>query len=101
LISPSTADTKVPLFYTTSSITLTNVYSVVTGTTPSVTFSLLYGTNLTTSGTTIVSITNNTTTSVTNTTSFTNATIPAGNYIWLDVTAATGVPQELGATLIY
>jgi hypothetical protein len=38
---------------------------------------------------------------VTNTTTFTNATVPSGNYIWLSVTATSGVPQELGATLVF
>jgi hypothetical protein len=73
---------------------------VISGiTTPSVSFTLFYGTNISGTGTTIVAITNNSTTTVTNTTSFTNATIPSGNYIWLSVTAISGVPQELGATL--
>jgi hypothetical protein len=76
------------------------VYSVLAGTTtPSVSFTLFYGTNISAAGTTIVAITNNSTTTVTNTTTFTNSTVPAGNYIWLSVTAISGVPQELGATL--
>jgi hypothetical protein len=102
LLSPSTADNPVPLFYTPSSLTLTNVYSVISGaSTPSVTFDLRYGTDINAAGTLIVTITNNTTNAITNTTTFTNATIPSGNYIWLEVTAVSGVPQEFGATLIY
>jgi hypothetical protein len=90
------------LFYTTTSLTLTNVYSVIAGTTtPSATYDLRYGTDLSAAGTLIVSITTSSTTTVTNTTTFTNSTVPAGNYIWLSVTAISGVPQELGATLIY
>ena len=30
-----------------------------------------------------------------------SVSVPSGNYIWLSLTSTSGVPQELGATLIY
>lgn len=90
---PSTSDVKVPFFYTTASMTLTKIMAVCPGgTTPSISYNVRYASDMSAAGTTVTS-TANTVTSITTgnaVTSFSNAVIPAGSFVWLEVTAVAG-----------
>lgn len=100
---PTTADTKVVMFYTSTSLTITKMEAVLpSGTnTPSVTFNIRHGSDISLTGTALV--TGGTT--VTNTTnglavsSFNNATIAANSFVWLDVTAVSGTVPGLSVSL--
>jgi hypothetical protein len=89
------------LFFTNTSITLSQIRTVVLGTTPSVNATFSYGTSRAT-GTTIQA--NILTTNVTNgntQTSFTNATVPANSFVWVTLNSVTGTVSEYHATLMY
>lgn len=97
LETPTNAE-KIALFFTTNGITISKLAAVLPGgsATPSVTYSIRYGTDISgvgtevvTGGSTVTSITTETTV-----TSFNSATIPAGSTVWLTTTAQSGtVPQ--------
>lgn len=89
-------------FYTENAITISAIHAVVRGTTPSVTWTIRHsaarsdvGNEVVTSGTTT------TTESGEDITSFNDATIPAGSWVWLETTAATGTNDELHVTVDY
>ncbi len=93
----------ITLFYTNTAITLTSFRSVIVGTTPNATFNLIYtSSRANTSGTLIVGsvLCENTTTGLL-VTSFTNALIPANNYVLLHTTALNGSVEELALTLFF
>ena len=90
------------LMYTNESLTVASIVSVLRGSaTPSVTFSIYYGSDRSGAGTEVVTsgITTTNTTTGTNTTSFNNATIPADNFIWLKTSDVSGLVEELSVTL--
>jgi hypothetical protein len=98
--SPTSSDIFT-IFYTKSSATLTKIESVLRGSsTPSATFTVKYGSDRSTG--TAVTASAITVTSVTTglaTTSFSSATIPAGNFVWIEVSAVSGTVDELSVTL--
>lgn len=91
------------LFFSTGGLTITQIRSSVFGTSPSVTFSVRYGTDLSAAGTEVVTsgITVTNTTTGLSTTSFNNATVPANNYVWLTTSATSGTVTQLAVTLIF
>jgi hypothetical protein len=94
----------VTLFRTISTMTLSEIRSVLRGTsTPSVSFSIKYGSSRSAAGTEVVTggITTTDITTGLSTTSFTNATIPTGNYIWVVVSATSGNVDELNIELVF
>jgi hypothetical protein len=103
-IAQPTSSENVMLFFTNVSLTLAQIRSVVRGSSsPSITFTLRYGTDRSASGTEVVTggtVCSNTTSGVA-TTSFTNATIPANNFVTLRTTASSGVVDELSVTLLF
>jgi hypothetical protein len=101
LETPSSTE-KVPLFFNTSSFNLTQIRSVLTGSSsPSVTFSIRYGTDLSAAGTEVVTsgITCANTTGGVSTTSFNNGTIPANNFVWITTSAVSGNVTALNVSL--
>jgi hypothetical protein len=66
-----------------------------------VTFSIRYGTDVSGSGTEVVTsgITTTSTTTGTNTTSFNSASIAAGNFIWITTSAKSGTVPQLHVTV--
>jgi hypothetical protein len=102
ILEPSSSE-NVVLFFTTSSLTLTQIRSTVKGTTPSVTFSIRYGTDTSASGTEVVTsgITVTNTTTGLSTTSFNNATVPSNNFVWLTTSATSGTVDQLAVSLIF
>jgi hypothetical protein len=94
----------VPIFHTLGVTTITNVSSYIGGSsTPSVSFDIKYGTNLTAAGTQTLTAgyTVNNTTGVTSVTSFDNATIPANNVVWAEYTSVTGVVSFTHTSIFY
>jgi hypothetical protein len=102
ILSPSDAE-DVVLFFTTTSLTFTQIRSTVMGTSPSVTFSIRYGTDISAAGTEVVTggITVTNTTTGLSTTSFNNATVPADNFVWLTTSATSGTVTQLAVSLIF
>lgn len=103
LLYPTGVDV-VPLFYTPTYFPVGYLKAVLVGTgTPSVTFTIKYGTSLA-SGTEMVvggvTCTNTTTGITLYSTSFDNDTVPAGNWVWLETTAIAGSVTALQATLV-
>jgi hypothetical protein len=102
IISPTGTDGPIPLFFTPMALTLSKIESVVQGTTPSVTFSIKYGSSLA-SGTEVVTggITCTNTTTGLATTSFNNGAIPANSWVWVVTTAKSGTVNSLHASLLF
>lgn len=103
LTSP-TASEKVPLFFTNAALTVTQIRSIVAGSsTPSVTFSLRYGTDFSASGTEVVTsgITVTNTTTGLSTTSFNSASIAADRFVWLTTSAVSGTVNTLHVTVLF
>jgi hypothetical protein len=102
-IESPTSSEKVVLGFTTVPLTVSAIRSVLPGgsSTPSVTFSIRYGTDVSGSGTEVVTsgITTTNTTTGTNTTSFNSASIAAGNFIWITTSAKSGTVPQLHVTV--
>jgi len=99
---PSSSE-LVGMWMTPANITITAVKAVLVGSsTPSVTYDLKHGSDIT-SGTVILSapVAITTTTTPTSSTSFSDATVPAGNYIWFYTTAQSGTVTSIWITVYY
>lgn len=102
VIAP-TASEKIPLFYTTSQIVLSQICSLISGGT-SVDFRIRYASDFSTASptdTTTNAIVANSATTGVSTTSFSNGTISANNFVWLTTSAVSGVVNLLNVTLIF
>jgi hypothetical protein len=103
IINPTDSE-KVPLFFTAGSITFAQIRSLVKGSSsPSVTFSIRYGTDFSQAGTEVVTsgITVTSTTTGLSTTSFNNATVPANSWVWLTTSATAGTVNALNVSLVF
>jgi hypothetical protein len=102
ILYPTNAE-KIAIVYTTTAVTITLIESLVTGTTPSVTFSIRYGADFSAAGTEVVTggITVTNTSTGLSTTSFNSASVPANSFIWITTTAATGTVNSLFVSLNY
>lgn len=103
-INSPTASEKAVLFFTSQQITISAIRSALIGSnTPSVTFSIRYGTDISASGTEVVTggITVTNTTTGLNTTSFNSATITANNYVWITTSATSGTVNQLHVNLLF
>jgi hypothetical protein len=101
LASPQADDRRI-LLRAPQALTISRVDAVLTGgTSPSVSFSLRHGADVSTAGTAATSdpITATSTTSGSGSTSFQSPNIPAGHWLWLQVTAASGSPAELTVSI--
>lgn len=98
--SPTNSE-KIIMFFTPVAFTVSEIRSVVIGTTPSVTFSIRYGTDVSAAGTEVVTsgITVTNTTTGTSTTSFNNASIPADQFVWITTSATSGTVTQLHVTV--
>jgi hypothetical protein len=98
---PAAAD-NFTLFYTPVSKTVSEIETLVQGSsTPSVNATFFYGTSRD-SGTAIqANILTSNTTAGNNQTTFTNAVIPANSFIWVNVNGVSGNVSEYHATLVF
>ncbi len=98
---PVAAD-EATLFYTKDELTLGRFVSVLEGSaTPSITYTLRYAADRTAAGTEIITggtTVTNTTTGLT-TTVFTVPTIPADNFVWLEIAAKSGTVDSFHLTV--
>lgn len=97
-----TSTEKIVWFFNPSSYALNEIRAVLIGSsTPTVTFSVRYGTDISAAGTEVVTggMSATSTTTGSGFTSFTNATIPANNYVWITTSATTGTVSQMNITL--
>jgi hypothetical protein len=103
LAFPTTSDTKVVLFYTTSAITVSLLEAVLPGgtNTPSVSYNVRWGADVSQTGTAVTSAANTVTntTNGTQVTSFSNAAISAASFVWLEITAVSGTVPQFALTM--
>lgn len=99
IFTPINTD-SVTLLYTQSITTISKLVTVLSGNTPSVTYTIKYGSSKAT-GTEVMTggATTTSTTTGNITTTFSNAVVPANNFIWLEVTAVSGTVNEFHATI--
>lgn len=100
-IPPTSASDNYTLFYTPVAITITDVYDVFQGTTPSYTYDIHFAADRSAAGTELFG-TDRTATSLTSddTQTFSDATIPPG-WVWLKASATSGTVLEFAITIIY
>jgi hypothetical protein len=104
IVNPSGSNLpEVTLFYLKNAVTISRIDAVLRGTTPSVSYSLRYGPDRSAAGTEVVSggLTCSNTNTGTTTTTFNNPTVPLGNYVWVKVTAISGLVDEFSVTLSF
>ena len=100
--SPTNSE-NIGLWKTDGPITITQISAVSVGSTPSLTYSIRYGSDRSVAGTEVVTG-GSTTTSVSSgddVTTFDSASIPADNWIKLTTTAATGTIDQVTITIHY
>jgi hypothetical protein len=97
------ANDNIAMFWTNTAITIANVTSVVSGTSPQVNFTIYSGANRDGASNTVnqanIACSNVTTGVVT--TSFSNTTIAANTYVWIHVLTTSGTVNDLHLTLRY
>lgn len=101
LASPQANDRCI-LLRAPQALTISRIDAVLTGgTSPSVSFSLRHGADVSATGTAATTdpIAVTSTTSGTASTSFQSPNIPAGHWLWLQVTAASGSPAGLTVSI--
>jgi hypothetical protein len=101
LASPQANDRRI-LLRAAQALTISRVDAVLSGgTSPSVSFSLRHGADVSATGTaaTTEPITVTSTTTGSASASFQVPEIPAGHWLWLQVTAASGSPQGLTVSI--
>jgi len=96
---------KIPLFFSPTSIQFTKIQSIIGSAAvgSGVTFSIRYGTNISLSGTEVITggvSVANTTTGI-STTTFNNDTVPSDNFVWITTSAISGSPTFLHTTLVF
>ena len=101
MTSPQANDRRI-LLRASQALAISRVDAVLSGgTSPSVSFSLRHGADVSATGTAATTdpITVTSTTSGTASTSFQSPEIPAGHWLWLVVTAASGSPTGLSVSI--
>jgi hypothetical protein len=99
--SPQVNDRRI-LLRAAQVLTISRVDAVLTGgTSPSVSFSLRHGADVSAAGTAATTdpITVTSTTTGSASASFQSPTIPSGHWLWLQVTAVSGSPQGLTVSI--
>jgi hypothetical protein len=96
-----TASDDITIFRTDVAITVVEVMSVNTGTTPSTTYILKHHTSRSNVGNDLIFSRTTTDTGGGNTTTLDDATIPANSWIWFESTAASGTDVYLSIDIRY
>ena len=87
------------LFFTDTELTVSDVKGVLVGGTD-VTYTIRYGTNRSDTGTIVATDTASSTTTGT-TATLSNATIPANNWLWIEIGTVNGVVNEFAVNIIF
>lgn len=98
-ISSPTGTENIVMFFTTQALTLSQVRSVVSGTTPSVTYSVFSGTDRSSATTTHVSGASAASTTTGTNATIANASIAANSWVWVTTTAISGTVSQFHLTL--
>ncbi len=98
-----TATENMTIFFTDRAITITKMAAVLTGTTPSVTWSVRFAADRSTAGTEVITGGRTTTSTTTGdiVTTFNNASIPANSFVWLTTSATSGTVNTIHVTTNY
>lgn len=103
LVEQPTDSEDLSLFYIDVAATVYKLNCIVSGSTPSLTWTIRHGPDRTLAGSEVV--TGGTTTTSTTTgdtiTSFDDPTIPAGSHVWLETTARSGTVDTVNVTIFY
>ena len=102
IVIPEPVNTDdITLFFTDEAITVTQLNAVIRGTTPSATWTVRFAADRSATGTEVVTGGTTTTSQTTGSeiTVFNDATIDAGSWVWVEVTAISGTVDELNITL--
>lgn len=102
-IEAPTATENITLFYTRKAITIQEVSDVMRGTSPSVTWQIKYASTRNSGSPTNLFSASRTTTSLSGatTTTFNDATIAAGNWLWLETSAVSGTNDSIAISITY
>jgi len=101
--SPQVNDRRI-LLRAPQALTISRLDAVLTGgTSPSISISLRHGADVSAAGTAATTdpITVTSTTTGSASTSFQSPDIPAGGWLWLEVTAVNGAPQALTVAMLF
>jgi hypothetical protein len=103
LIEDPTPVEDLSCFFTDVAITITKIRAVVTGATPSLTWTLRHGTDRDAIGSEVVTGGTTTTSKTTGSeiTVFNDATIVADSHVWIETTAQSGTVSSIIITLFY
>jgi hypothetical protein len=94
------AGDSLTLFYTQTDITLLQVAAILRGTgSPSVTYSLKYASDRSSSGTAATALTTTSSTTIASLATVQNMPIPSNNFLWLEISSIGGNPTELNITV--
>lgn len=103
-VESPTSSERIHMFFTDKAITIRKMTAVLKGSsTPSVTWTLRFSTDASAAGTEVVTAGTTTTSTTTGSvvTTFTDDTIPANSFVWLETTAKSGTVDLLLLTTIY
>lgn len=89
------------IFRTDVETTLSSVIAIVSGSTPSVTYEIRYGSDRSGAGTLAIVADTVTNTTTGDSATIQNQPIPANSYVWLVITAVSGTVGELNVTLAF
>lgn len=95
IASPTASEDRTITALRRAMVALT-VYTVVRGTTPSVTWTVLHAADRSASGTSVAS---GTTTSESGVSAVVTVAIPAGSYLWVETSATSGTVDEFAVTV--
>jgi hypothetical protein len=98
IYTPSSSE-NLTMFFARNALTILEIRSVVTGTTPSVTYSLVSGADRSVTTTTHVSANVVTSTTTGSTVTLTNTTIAANTWVWLTTSATSGTVNSFNVTI--
>jgi hypothetical protein len=103
IIENPTASEDLSFFFTDVAITITKIRVILTGTTPSVTWTIRHGTDRSATGSEVVTGGTATTDTTTGSdiTSFDDATIVANSHVWVETTAQSGTVASIIITVFF
>ena len=100
-IAEPLANDEFTLFRTQEATTFTQVLAIVRGSSPSITYELLYAANRADAGTAAIVAATATSTTTGNAATIQNQPIPSGRYVWVKITAVTGTVTEFNLSFAF
>jgi hypothetical protein len=102
-VESPTSSEDITLFKVPYGIRISSLVALVQGSTPSVTWTLRYASDRSTTGTEVITSGTTTTNSTTGETitAFSSSSISTSSFIWLETTAVSGTVSEFNLTITY